>query len=125
MVCAKCTAKLGTVIVPDKWKEGALNVIDDTKGSNKAGDRRVGSNSLAVRMSKSLGGEVARPCRICKTKVQQAHAHYCSACAYAKGICAMCGHKVRARCGAVDGFIAHVSLCVAVFDRRWTQRGTK
>lgn len=94
-MCEKCTAKLGSIVVPDKWKDGALNIIDDVTGKNKAGDRRVGSNALAARMSKSMAGDVARPCRICKTKVQQAHAHYCSACAYSKGICAMCGHKVR------------------------------
>ena len=85
----------GSIVVPDKGKDGAMNIIDDRTGTTKAGDRRVGSNALAARMSKTISGDIARPCRICKSKVQQAHAHYCAACAYAKGICAMCGHKVN------------------------------
>ncbi|CAM9470958.1 unnamed protein product [Heterosigma akashiwo] len=34
-----------------------------------------------------------RACRICKQKVAQ-NAHYCQECAYAKGICAMCGRRI-------------------------------
>lgn len=32
--------------------------------------------------------------RICRTKVHQVGSHYCQACAYKKGICAMCGKKI-------------------------------
>lgn len=32
--------------------------------------------------------------RICKQKVHQSGSHYCQACAYKKGICAMCGKKM-------------------------------
>lgn len=31
---------------------------------------------------------------ICRTKVHQLGSHYCQACAYKKGICAMCGKKL-------------------------------
>ncbi|CAH1991928.1 unnamed protein product [Acanthoscelides obtectus] len=31
---------------------------------------------------------------ICRQKVHQAGSHYCQACAYKKGICAMCGKKI-------------------------------
>ena len=33
-------------------------------------------------------------CKVCKMKVQQNHATYCTQCAYAKGICAICGKQV-------------------------------
>jgi hypothetical protein len=36
---------------------------------------------------------VERKCRLCKGSAAQG-AHYCSQCAYKKGICAMCGRKV-------------------------------
>ncbi len=33
-------------------------------------------------------------CRICKHSVHQVGSHYCQTCAYQKGICAMCGHRI-------------------------------
>ncbi|GBN41073.1 Cysteine-rich PDZ-binding protein, partial [Araneus ventricosus] len=33
-------------------------------------------------------------CKICRQKVHQPGSHYCQACAYKKGICAMCGKKL-------------------------------
>merc|ERR1712136_99532 len=64
MVCEKCEKKLGRVITPDKWKDGARNTTEFGR------------------------------CKICKTTVHQMGSHYCQGCAYKKGICAMCGKKV-------------------------------
>ncbi|XP_071832329.1 cysteine-rich PDZ-binding protein-like isoform X1 [Apostichopus japonicus] len=81
--------KLGKVITPDPWKSGARNTTE-------GGGRRVGENKL-------LTGKKARfnpytkefkKCRICKQTVHQVGSHYCQACAYKVGICAMCGKKI-------------------------------
>jgi hypothetical protein len=87
MVCGKCEKKLTTVVVPDKWKDGALNIIDDTTGASKTGVRKLGANTLIAKRSgvAKSADIVARPCRICRCKVQQPHAHYCQGCAYSKG----------------------------------------
>ena len=43
----------------------------------------------------ALSSPRSSPCaQICKMKVQQNHASYCTMCAYAKGICAICGVQV-------------------------------
>ena len=39
-------------------------------------------------------------CRICKMTLHQKGAHFCSTCAYQKGICMMCGKKVQSTLGA-------------------------
>ncbi len=80
MVCAKCEARLPKLVVADKWKQ-------------------PGKSSGPVRGS---GGKLAgaaaptapRACRACKSGVHLAGAHYCQACAYKNGICAMCGARV-------------------------------
>ena len=40
-------------------------------------------------------------CRICKMTLHQKGAHFCSTCAYQKGICMMCGKKVQSTLGAI------------------------
>ncbi|KAF9406937.1 hypothetical protein HW555_012874, partial [Spodoptera exigua] len=60
----KCEKKLGRVITPDPWKSEP-----ETQWN--------------------LEDE-----KICRTKVHQVGSHYCQACAYKKGICAMCGKKI-------------------------------
>ncbi|KAJ9595949.1 hypothetical protein L9F63_012842 [Diploptera punctata] len=89
MVCDKCEKKLGRVITPDPWKSGARNTVE-------SGGRKVGEN-------KAISGNKSRfnpytskfeSCRICRQKVHQVGSHYCQACAYKKGICAMCGKKL-------------------------------
>ena len=82
MVCAKCEAKLATLVVADKWKPGAQ-------------PRPAASGPLRSAGSK-LGAPPAppRPCRACKSSVHLAGAHYCQSCAYKNGICAMCGTRV-------------------------------
>nr|CCA18627.1 conserved unknown protein putative [Albugo laibachii Nc14] len=89
MVCEKCEAKLTTLIVPDKWKDGARNVT-----GGKDGGRAVGTNKLVEkkRISNRFS-PMERRCRICRSKIGQ-NAHYCNQCAYQKGICSMCGRKM-------------------------------
>merc|ERR1712136_272464 len=89
MVCEKCEKKLGRVITPDKWKDGARNTTE-------SGGRRVGENKALTAKKGRFNPyttEFGR-CKICKTTVHQMGSHYCQGCAYKKGICAMCGKKV-------------------------------
>ncbi|CAM9477522.1 unnamed protein product [Heterosigma akashiwo] len=88
MVCGRCEEKLSRVIVPDKWKDGAQNT----------GEKQVSGKTNMLLTKKGKGKArrftpLERACRICKQKVAQ-NAHYCQECAYAKGICAMCGRRI-------------------------------
>lgn len=111
MVCDKCEKKLGKVITPDPWKSGARNTTE-------SGGRKVNENKAlsSAKMRFDPVGQSFRPCRcvwrnflflfsefycgffrccrICRSKVHQVGSHYCQACAYKKGICAMCGKKL-------------------------------
>lgn len=89
MVCEKCEKKLGKVITPDPWKSGARNTTE-------SGGRKVNENKALTSAKSRVDpyGQTLRPCRICRTKVHQLGSHYCQACAYKKGICAMCGKKL-------------------------------
>uniref|UniRef100_A0A3Q3KWD1 Cysteine-rich PDZ-binding protein n=1 Tax=Mastacembelus armatus TaxID=205130 RepID=A0A3Q3KWD1_9TELE len=91
MVCEKCEKKLGKVITPDTWKDGARNTT---------GEVGLVLINILVRLCNisfrfdpySKTGFAT--CRICKSSVHQSGSHYCQGCAYKKGICAMCGKKV-------------------------------
>eukprot|EP01039_Chlorochromonas_danica_P007353 gene7353-8135_t len=89
MVCESCQSKLSKVIVPDKWKAGARNVV-------AVGGVKAGKTNRLLAAAKKDGGSPWIPdesrCRICRSKVQ-ANLHYCNDCAHKKGICAMCGKK--------------------------------
>ncbi|XP_076034358.1 cysteine-rich PDZ-binding protein [Oratosquilla oratoria] len=89
MVCEKCQKKLGTVITPDKWKDGARNTTE-------SGGRRINENKLLTSKKNRFNPytNTFPECRICRTKVHQPGSHFCQGCAYKKGICAMCGKKV-------------------------------
>lgn len=112
MVCEKCEAKLGKVITPDPWKSGARNTVES--GGRKLNENKAVSGGLKSSRVNQVS-TVFRPCRfvvytglltklisntspfvprICKQKVHQSGSHYCQACAYKKGICAMCGKKM-------------------------------
>lgn len=87
MVCDSCQSKQAKVCVPDKWKEGARNVV-------AAGAIRPGkTNKLlnAQKISNQWLPQESR-CRLCRSKVQM-NMHYCNDCAHKKGICTMCGKK--------------------------------
>ncbi|CAH0392946.1 unnamed protein product [Bemisia tabaci] len=89
MVCEKCEKKLGKVITPDPWKSGARN-------TNESGGRKIGENKAITASKARFNPYTTRfeTCRICRQKVHQVGSHYCQACAYKKGICAMCGKKI-------------------------------
>uniref|UniRef100_A0A0D3GX41 Cysteine-rich PDZ-binding protein n=1 Tax=Oryza barthii TaxID=65489 RepID=A0A0D3GX41_9ORYZ len=76
MVCAKCEKKLGKVIVPDKWKEGASN-------TNESGGRKINENKLLSKKNRWTPYGNTK-CVICKQQVHQ-DAKYCHTCAYSKG----------------------------------------
>ncbi|KAI8079082.1 PDZ-binding protein [Gilbertella persicaria] len=89
MVCKKCEKKLTTLATPDKWKDGAKNVVPGSSG------RKLNQNKLLSRSAKIRFDPLqANKCRICKNKLHQDKAHYCQECAYKKGICSMCGKQV-------------------------------
>jgi cysteine-rich PDZ-binding protein len=90
MVCDKCLAKQkakgqnqGT-IVSDSWKEGANNY-----GKVQPSDKRITSKEINNPYTKSKD----RTCKICKVAALQ-DGHYCTTCAFKKGICRLCGKKV-------------------------------
>ncbi|CAH4037541.1 unnamed protein product [Pieris brassicae] len=89
MVCEKCEKKLGRVITPDPWKTGARNTVE-------SGGRKVGENKALTAKKGRYNPYTSKfhECKICRTKVHQVGSHYCQACAYKKGICAMCGKKI-------------------------------
>ncbi|XP_037466789.1 cysteine-rich PDZ-binding protein-like [Triticum dicoccoides] len=77
--------KLGKVIVPDKWKEGASNTFE-------GGGRKINENKLLSKKSRWTPYGNTK-CIICKQQVHQ-DGKYCHTCAYSKGVCAMCGKQV-------------------------------
>ncbi|XP_068439968.1 cysteine-rich PDZ-binding protein [Clinocottus analis] len=90
MVCEKCEKKLGKVITPDTWKDGARNTTEG--GGRKLNENKILTSKKARFDPYSKTGFAT--CRICKSSVHQFGSHYCQGCAYKKGICAMCGKKV-------------------------------
>ena len=89
MVCDKCQKKLGKIITPDPWKSGARNTVE-------SGGRKVNENKAISGNRSRFNPYTAKfeTCKICRQKVHQVGSHYCQACAYKKGICAMCGKKL-------------------------------
>ena len=85
MVCDDCTKKLSTLSAPDPWKGASSGIAGGAA-------RRVDENKALRKGVRS--NPYGNCCKICKMKVQQNHATYCTQCAYAKGICAVCGKQV-------------------------------
>eukprot|EP00967_Tisochrysis_lutea_P006327 scaffold7496_cov38-Tisochrysis_lutea.AAC.3 len=81
MVCDDCKGKLSVLSTPDPWKAGSSGP-----------ERRLNENKLLRKGVRS--NPYGNACKICKLKTQQNGATYCSICAYAKGICAICGKQV-------------------------------
>jgi hypothetical protein len=89
MVCEKCEKKLAKVITPDVWKDGARNVT-----GGKDGGRKVGVNMILLKKhDKKYYDPFGSKCSDCKCKVEK-DTKYCNKCAYAKGLCKMCGTKI-------------------------------
>ncbi|RMC12498.1 hypothetical protein DUI87_10016 [Hirundo rustica rustica] len=84
MVCDKCEyggeKKLGTVITPDTWKDGARNTTE-------SGGRKLNENKALTSKKARFdpyGKNKFAICRICKSSVHQPGSHYCQGCAYKK-----------------------------------------
>lgn len=81
MVCDKCEKKLTKVACPEKWKDG--------------GDKRkVNQNKLLNKDKRFTPYGSNAKCKLCKQQVHQGDGMYCHGCAYAKGLCAMCGKQI-------------------------------
>ena len=75
MVCEKCGKKLGTVITPDTWKDGARNTTE-------SGGRKLNENKALTSKKARFdpyGKNKFSTCRICKSSVHQPGSHYCQA----------------------------------------------
>jgi len=84
MVCDDCTKQLSTISAPDPWKQGS---------SGCGPGRLVNENKLLRKGIRS--NPYSNSCKICKLKCQQNNAVYCTICAYAKGLCSICGKVVQ------------------------------
>lgn len=84
MVCKKCEKKLAKLACPDKWKEGSTNA---TVGKG----RSLAENKLAKKAARY--NPYGSKCELCKSTLHQ-QGKYCHSCAYAKGLCTMCGKQV-------------------------------
>lgn len=91
MVCTKCEEKLKHVATPDPYGMGGR--MKGTISDSKTGGRKINENK-ALTSSRYDPKSVIRKCRICTQKLHQQGSYYCQACAYKKGICAMCGKKI-------------------------------
>ncbi|KAI3365116.1 hypothetical protein L3Q82_010236, partial [Scortum barcoo] len=74
--------KLGKVITPDTWKDGARNTTEG--GGRKLNENKILTSKKARFDPYSKTGFAT--CRICKSSVHQSGSHYCQGCAYKKGM---------------------------------------
>ena len=109
MPCEKCEKKWGKIITPEVWRDGAKSSHKNSKlGENKfltkVGNRIISIDLFACFKGKTRYDPMKKSkmndCRICKMTLHQKGAHFCSTCAYQKGICMMCGKKVQSTLGA-------------------------
>ncbi|KAF8057676.1 REV1 [Scenedesmus sp. PABB004] len=84
MVCQACEQKLQKVACPDKWKEGS---------NNTSATRKLNQNALLSKSKKYAPYKTQHKCLTCKSNLHQ-EGKYCHGCAYAKGLCAMCGKSI-------------------------------
>ena len=86
MVCAKCEKKLTKLAAPDTWKEGSRS------GGKAAGTKAVGQNKLLTNRARFAPYAKKLSCKTCKKALHQ-DGIYCNACAFQKGLCALCGKQ--------------------------------
>jgi len=94
MPCEKCEKKWGKLITPDTWKTGSKSHHSKVK-LNENKFLTKGKNRFDPTKKEKM-----KECRICKMILHQKGAHFCSTCAFQKGICMMCGKKVQKTAGA-------------------------
>ena len=111
MVCEDCKSKLSVISAPDPWAAGS-------RGATAT--RRVNENKLLRKGVRS--NPYGNGCKICKLKCQQNNAMYCTICAYAKGICSICGKQVLLMNSV---FRNCCDVAIAVHGRCWILRCTK
>ena len=83
MVCDDCTKQLSVISAPDPFKK------TDGPGAHRA----INENKLLRKGIRS--NPYGNACKICKLKCQQNNAIYCTICAYAKGLCSICGKQIQ------------------------------
>ena len=88
MVCSSCEKKLAKLAAPDTWKDGSRNTA-----GGKDGGRVIGENKALTAARSARYSPYASKCSVCKQSLHQ-QGIYCQTCAYAKGLCSMCGLKV-------------------------------
>ena len=86
MVCSKCEAKLAKLAAPDAWKEGSRNVAGGRDGGRVVGENKALSSSRRF-------SPYSCKCTVCRQSLHQ-QGLYCQTCAYAKGVCSMCGVQI-------------------------------
>ncbi|CAD6184478.1 unnamed protein product [Caenorhabditis auriculariae] len=89
MVCTECEKKLTKIVGVDPYRNKTHNKPPPSGAIKKfvtEKNRLIGSDKKAK--------IVAAKCKLCKCLVHQVGSHYCSTCAYQKGICAMCGKRI-------------------------------
>ncbi|WFD41262.1 uncharacterized protein MJAP1_004259 [Malassezia japonica] len=104
MVCAKCEKTLSKTATTDPFRNrnaagflvpsGSAARPGTARGVGvpAPGGRKVGENKL---LSKSARfSPLDAKCKLCKQRVSQERAAYCQACAYKKGLCAICGKQI-------------------------------
>jgi len=87
MPCGDCERKLGKVAAPDPWKSGSRN---NNETGRAFGENKALSKGFSMRKHNPYAGS---SCLVCKQSVPQS-GKYCQTCAYAKGVCAMCGKQI-------------------------------
>mmetsp|Transcript_42568 Transcript_42568/g.107410 ORF Transcript_42568/g.107410 Transcript_42568/m.107410 type:complete len:135 (-) Transcript_42568:2-406(-) len=123
MVCKKCQKKLKVLATPEKWRDGARDrasgstlppssgsgrpvaassTVAPASAANKAsGNKLLQSRAqLAKRGARTAAAAAAAAnpygsnCRKCRAQLHQPGARYCQACAFKRGVCAMCGKVI-------------------------------
>jgi len=68
----------------DKWKTGSSNTIE-------SGGRKLNENKMLSKAKRWKPYDSA--CKVCKSSLPENY-KYCQKCAYARGMCAMCGKQI-------------------------------
>ncbi|KAG2433137.1 hypothetical protein HYH02_012838 [Chlamydomonas schloesseri] len=86
MVCQACEKKLSKVACPEKWRDSKSDKQGESSG------RKINENKL-LSGAKRYQPYGQKKCKTCKQNLHQ-DGMYCQACAYAKGLCSMCGKQM-------------------------------
>lgn len=90
MVCSKCESKLAKLAAPDPFKDGSRNSVI---GGGRDGGRPINENKALTSAKRARTDGYGSACSVCKSSLHQ-HGLFCNKCAYAKGVCSMCGIQI-------------------------------